>query len=48
MWLPSILQGKSAEIIGVFLDGLHIIVLHSLGVAGAESNNQAVDATSEA
>ena len=35
------------EIIGVFWRGLHIIGLHSLGSAGAESNNQVVYTTSE-
>ena len=45
--LPNTLQGKSVEIIGVFLGGLHIIVLHSLGSAGAESKNQVVDTTSD-
>lgn len=38
---------RGVEIINVFLGGLHIIGLHSLGSAGAESNNQVVDTTSE-
>ena len=35
------------EIIGVMLGGLHIIGLHSLGSAAAESKNKVVDTTSE-
>ena len=45
--LPNTFWRKSVEIIGVFLGTLHIIGLHNLGSAEAESNNQVVDTTSE-
>ena len=35
------------EIIGAFWGGLHIVGLHCLESAGAESSNQVVDTTSE-